>query len=159
MGKYKVNKQRRIIYTNDIDIDEEMATGDYEDEDDVYFSNETWLSDERCNLNIDVDGVIVAFACLGLWDGTHKGAKTIGTNVNDILHSKCDIVTWYCDPYNVKCDAIHHDGSNFILYRVAKDMQTAKRLVNEIAYGDMSEKQFRKATRSLRPYVAKVYGW
>jgi hypothetical protein len=46
-----------------------------------------------------------------------------------------------------------------MLYRVAKSKEDAERLVNAIAYGGMTEEQFRKATRSLRPYVANVYGW
>ena len=35
----------------------------------------------------------------------------------------------------------------------------ADRLVQAIAFENMTEEEFRKATRSLRPYVAKVYGW
>jgi hypothetical protein len=42
---------------------------------------------------------------------------------------------------------------------VAKDRDTAERLVEKIAYEGMTEQQFMKATKSLRPYVAEVYGW
>jgi hypothetical protein len=59
----------------------------------------------------------------------------------------------------VRCVDAHHDGRNHYLYRVAKNREQAEKLVDKIAYGGMTEKQFRKATRSLRPYVAKVYGW
>ena len=101
----------------------------------------------------------MAFASLGLWNGRVNGAKLIGTKVKSILNSNCDYVTWYCDRYNVRCDAIHHDGTNHILYRVAKSKEDAERLQNLIAYHDMTEEEFRKRTRSLRPYVANVYGW
>ena len=119
----------------------------------------TFLQDERCNLNKEVDGVIVVFANLGLWYGHQQDSRIDGTNVSNILRSDCDEVEWYCDRYNVRCNAAHHDGTNHYLYRVAKDMYTAKRLAEKIAYGGMTEQQFMKATKSLRPYVAKVSGF
>ena len=118
------------------------------------------LDEERMNLDKEVDGVIVAFADLGLWDGHHQGAKIFGTNVSKILYdSNCDYAKWYCDRWNVRFEGAHHDGRNHYLYRVAKDRDTAERLVEKIAYEGMTEKQFMKATKSLRPYVAEVYGW
>jgi hypothetical protein len=162
----------RVIWTNnDYDEWKECMLADYPDEKEreeegIEISYErycedcdTFLYDERANLDVPVDGIIVCFARLGLWDGTHIGAKCIGTNVKQILSSDCDYLDWYCDRYNVRCDATHHDGSNSYLYRVAKDREEAHRLVNKIADGEMTEEQFRKATKSLRPYVAEVYGW
>lgn len=163
-----MNKNKRIIWSND-NYDEWLKCmiddmGEDESEEDFdyeryYEDCDMFLGDERANLNVEVDGYIVAFARLGLWNGTFNGAKLIGTNVKDVLYSDCDYITWYCDRYNVRCEAAHHDGRNYILYRVAKSKADAERLQNLIAYGDMDEEKFRKATRSLRPYVAKVYGW
>jgi len=161
---YPINKMRRIIWTNN-DFDEwaEAMADEITDEEitpEYYgYCRENDLDDERVNLNVEVDGYIVAFASLGLWDGRKQGAKLIGTNVKDILYTNDDYATWFCDPHNVKAETIHHDGRNYILYRVADSKEKAERLVNKIAYGDMSEEQFRRATSSLRPYVAKVYGW
>lgn len=145
---------------------EEYPTEESREEDGIEITYERYLEDcdlyledERCNLDKEVDGVIVAFADLGLWNGRTAGARIEGTNVKDILHSNCDYLDWYCDRYNVRCSASHHDGTNYYLYRVAKDMEQARRLVNKIAYEGMTEDEFRKATRSLRPYVAKEYGW
>lgn len=159
-----INKKRRIIWSNDEydkwledmqgEITEEEMTPEY-----YHYCCESDLSDERANLNVEVDGCIVAFANLGLWDGRHNGAKIVGSVLKDILYSNDDLVTWYCDVYNVKCDTTHHDGKNHILYRVAKNREQAETLVNKIAFNGMTEEQFRKATKSLRPYVAKVYGW
>ena len=170
----KINKQRRIIWSNE-EYDEwekgmllDYPTEEIREEEGIeinyeryYEDCEFWLDDERCNLNKGVNGYIVAFANLGFWNGRRNGAKLVGTNVNDILNSfySCDNVTFYCDPYNVKFDGSHHDGSHYLMFRVAKDKDAAERLANKIAYHDMSEEAFRKATRSLRPYVAKVYGW
>jgi len=164
--------KERIIWDNlDVEYDDWKEdfkdwcedNGFDEDEMDLYewvdecLSND--LDDERCNLDEDVDGVIVAFANLGLWDGRHQGSRIEGKNVKDILHSNCDYTKWYCDRYNVRCTAAHHDGRNCYLYRVAKDEETAQRLVEKIAYEGMTEQQFMKATKSLRPYVARVYGF
>ena len=161
---YPVNKQKRVIWSNN-DYDEwaEAMADEITDEEitpEYYgYCRENDLDDERANLNVEVDGYIVAFASLGLWDGRKQGAKLIGTNVKDILYTNDDYATWFCDPHNVKAETIHHDGRNYILYRVADSKEKAERLVNKIAYGDMSEEQFRRATSSLRPYIAQVYGW
>jgi len=155
----------RVIWTNN-DYEEWkacMLEDGYTEEDcelDRYYedcTNNLW--DERANLDVPVDGVIVAFADLGLWDGRHNGAKVVGRYVKKILSSGNDYQDWYCDRYNVRCEDIHHDGTNYYLYRVAKDEEQADRLVQAIAYEGMTEEEFRKATKSLRPYVAKVYGW
>ena len=164
--------KERLIWSNlDIFYDEWVedfkdsceANGIDENEKDLYeWVDEClsdYLDDERVNLNKEVDGVIVCFADLGLWDGHHQGARIFGTNVKNILYSDCDYTSWYCDRWNVHCTAAHHDGRNHYLYRVAKDMDTAKRLAEKIAYEGMTEQQFMKATKSLRPYVARVYGW
>ncbi len=161
---FPVNKQRRIIYSNN-DYDEwcEAMADEITDEEitpEYYaFCCETNLGDERCNLDVEVDSYIVAFANLGLWNGRVNAAKIIGTNVKDILYSSCDYVTWYCDVHNVRSEQIHHDGTNYIIYRVAKNKEEAEELVRLVGYCDMSEEEFRRRTKSLRPYVAKVYGW
>ena len=160
-----INANHRVIWTNN-DYEEWkacMLEDGYTEEEcelDRYYDdcvNNLW--DERANLDVPVDGVIVAFADLGLWDGRHNGAKVVGRYVKNILSSGNDYQDWYCDRYNVRCEDIHHDGTNSYLYRVAKSEEQAKRLVQAIAYENMTEEEFRKATKSLRPYVAKVYGW
>ena len=161
---YPINKKRRVIWTNEdydewceemkVEITEEEITPEY-----YAFCCENNLDDERMNLDIDVDGYIVAFADLGLWNGRYNGSKLVGDNVKDILSSDCDYCTWYCDEHNVRLDAKHHDGTNHILYRVAKDKQHARHLMDMIIGDRMNEEQFRRATKSLRPYVAKVYGF
>lgn len=165
--------KKRIIWTNDLDpkdweddYESWLEDGGYTEEDNpmsldewMYESNSIYLGDERMNLDVKVNGVIVAYGVLGLWDGKHVGGKVVGVNVSRILHTECDGAEWYCDQYNVRFNGVHHDGCNTILYRVAKDMKTANRLVDKIISGELTEDKFRKRTKSLRPYVAKVYGW
>lgn len=161
---YPVNKQKRIIWSNNNYEEwcEDMQSELTEDEinpETYYGECEINLDDERMNLKKEVDGYIIAFANLGLWNGRVSGAKLIGTSVADILSSECDYCTWYCDPFNVKFEGVHHDGTNRALYRVARSKHHAEHLANLIAYHGMTEEAFRRATKSLRPYVAKVYGW
>lgn len=165
-------EKKNIIWSN-LNIDYGEWEDDWEDyldmndltkeDSDLYQwvdeTNGYYLDDERCNLNKAVEGVIVCFAQLGMWDGIHQGAKTCGSNVRNILYSNCEYCEWYCDRYNVRCTAAHHDGRNSYLYRVAKDMETAKRLVDRIASGTMSETLFKRCTKSLKPYVVETYGW
>ena len=164
----KKKPYKRAIWSND-DFDEwkeamleDLQEGETEEDltyERYYEDCDLFLDDERCNLDVEVDGVIIAFAVLGLWDGNHNGSKTFGSNVKNILTSDCEYVEWYCDRYNVRGRMTHHDGTNHIIYRVAKNEEQAESLIDKIVYHGMTEKQFRKATKSLRPYVANVYGW
>jgi len=157
--------KKKIIWSNN-DYDEwekAMLEDGYSEEEisyELYYENKEFdMQDERANLNVDVDGCIIAIADLGLWDGRRNAAKIVGCNVKDILYSDCDFVTWYCDRYNVCCDAIHHDGTNYITYRVAKSRESAEELIDKLISDKISLEGLMKKTKSLRPYVAKVYGW
>ena len=120
----------------------------------------TYLDDERCNLDKEVNGVIVAFADLGLWNGRHCGGGIIGTNIKDILYSnECDYCKWYCDRWNVKFKGAHHDGRNYYTYRVVEDEDKAEQLINDFVYGGKDMKYVYRHSKSLRPYVAEIYGW
>ena len=167
--------KKMLIWSSENEFDEdfreefithqkEMFGEDYEPSDDkidegLSVLNYMYLDDERINLNKTVDGVIIAFADLGLWNGRRKGYKIYKSNISDILYSECDGAEWYGDGYNIRGDFSHHDGSNHVLYRVAKDMVEAEKIAEKIYNGEMDEEQFRRRTRSLYPYVAKVYGW
>lgn len=143
------NGQRECLEDNTYNVDE------YEWADVV----NGWRDDEKTNLDKDTDGVIIAFADLGFWNSRRQGYKIIGDNVSDIFRVHEDENTYFADGYNVRANLAHHDGTHYILYRVAKDMETAERICNKIYTGQMDEKGFRRATKSLYPYVADVYGW
>ena len=169
-----MNKNERIIWDN-INLREEDWEDDYNEwmdineytEDDVpmdlaeymYDTNDMYLEDERMNLDKEVDGVIVCLARVGTWMGTRDGYKECGDNVKDILYSTCEYCKWYCDRWNVRSTQIHHDGRNHLLYRVAETQEKADWIEEMFMRGKMDEKKFMRHTKSLRPYVAKVYGW
>ena len=162
---------KHMIWTSD-DLLNEAAKEDYQNsqremlDDDTYeVSDEewaeevyNWLDDERCNLNKQVDGVIIVFGDLGLWNGRKQGYQILGNNIADILKSSCEYAEWYGDGYNIRSRMTHH-GTNYILYRVAKDREEAERIAEKIYNREIDEQGFRKRTRSLYPYVAGVYGW
>ena len=142
-------KQMKVIYDDD---DYEMTDRDWADC--VY----EWLNDERTNLNKDVDGVIIAFANLGLWDGHHIATRAFGINIKNILYS-CYNAEWYGEDGDIYGTEHHHDGTNHILYRVARDQEEADEITAKICSGEIDIDGFRQQTASLYPYIARVYGW
>lgn len=179
-NKVKIDKWHRLIWKSDIDYSDEAYIDDvresliedgYEPDEiteeilseRLYDWNEMWLDDERANLDIETDGYIVAFADLGFWNGRRKGLKLIGSNVRDILDNGygCDDHDFYCDPYNVRYDGYHHDGRHHLLFRMVESRDAAERLEKwfcGLNY-EPTEEEFRKKTKSIRKFVAKVYGW
>lgn len=122
-------------------------------------TNNLYLDDERANLNKQVGGYIVRLVDVGKWNGRYNGLGIEGTKVNDILYSNCDFAKWYCDQWNVRAVEVHHDGRNYSLYRVVESREKAKWLKEMLLQGKLDEKKFMRHTKSLRPEVAKVYGW
>lgn len=120
-----------------------------------------WLDDERANLNIQLNGPILVLADLGLWNGRRYGYKIIKSgNVSDILYSETDYAKWYFDGHNVKCEAIHHDGTNYYEYREIRDIDKIQPLLDDIYEGNkISRQKLNRYTKSIAPVVRKVYGW
>ena len=144
---------------NEIEGDEEI------NELDVYSwaseTNDTYLDDARCDLAIPV-GEIICIASLGLWDGRRMGYKHMGHKVSDCLSSNDDDIEWYCDSHNLCGVGYHHDGTNYYIYRVLKDGlsdEQVSNFENKLYYGTATKKDVSRYTRSLLPYVQKVYGF
>lgn len=163
---------KQIIWSSEYLFDDK-AREDYKnsqrdllDDDDYEVSDadcaeviDNYLSDERMNLDKRIDGVVIAFADLGLWNGRRQGYKILGHNGNGIFNVSEDDNEWYGDGFNIRGRLSHHDGTHYVLYRVVKDMEEAERIGEMIYNREIDEAGFRKKTRSLYPYVAKVYGW
>lgn len=164
--------KKQIIWTSDYYFDDkareeyENSQRDILDDEDYTVSDAEWaevingnLSDERMNLDRQIDGVVMAFADLGFWNGRRQGYKILGHNVNGIFNVSEDDNEWYGDGFNIRGSLSHHDGTHYVLYRVVKDMDEAERIGEMIYNREIDEAGFRKKTRSLYPYVAEVYGW
>lgn len=168
-------EKRFLIWSNyDLDYDDwrEALEDEYpelsesEREELMYEINGDYLDDERSNLDIQMSRPILVIANLGLWYGNRMGYKEIPSgNIRDCLYSERDIdwSTWYVDQLgDLRCDAIHHDGTNHYLYRVYKDGATETQIDNllvKIYEGRATRKDITRLTRRLGDDIAAVYGW
>ena len=126
--------------------------------------NDDYLDDERMNLNIQLSQPILMIADLGLWNGRRSGYKELASgNIRDCLYVEHDYVTFYVDKDgDLRCDDIHHDGTNHYLYRTYKDSSTdAQRqdLKDKVFFGVATRKDIEQVTDRLGDEIGKVYGW
>lgn len=166
--------EKKHIIWSDISLDlddwrDDLRT-DYPDatEDELvermYKINAWYLDDERANLNIQLAREIIVIADLGLWFGHRCGYKIINSgNIKDCLYSDCDMNEWYVDKLgDLRCNAIHHDGTNHYLYRVFKDNATDSqidRLQEKLYNGTATRQDITRVTRRLGDDIKAVYGW
>ncbi len=130
----------------------------------MYEQNDSYLDDERVNLNIQMAGSILVIGDLGRWNGRFSGYKEISSgNIRDCLYSDTDYSTWYVDRLgDLRCDAVHHDGTDHYLYRAYKPGVTEAqidRLKERIYDGVATRADITRITRRLGDDIGKVYGW
>ena len=130
----------------------------------MYQINSDYLDDERVNLNIPLSSPILVIADLGRWNGRFSGYKEIKSgNIRDCLYTDTDYATWYVDKNgDFRCTAIHHDGTNYYLYRTYKDGVSEEQIENlksKIYNGQVTRKDITRITRRLGDEIGKVYGW
>lgn len=166
--------KKRIIWSN-MNINPDDWKSDYMDlndindwekvnEDDLWeYIDDTlkWdLDNERMNLDIPTDGRILVIADLGLWNGRKQGYKILDGNAKNIFSISEDYNEYYSDGYNIRANCVHHDGTNYIEYRVIREDRNIQNLLDAICNGEeITRKKLNYYTKSLEPYVAKVYGW
>ena len=167
-----MSDERHIIWSNDLDYDDWRVDleENYPDltEDErialMYEINGDYLDDERTNLNIQLAQPILVIGDLGLWNGRRSGYNEISSgNIRDCLYSDTELSTWYVDKLgDLRCDAIHHDGTNHYLYRAYKDNVRDSQidLLKEKLYrGIATRADITRVTRRLGDDIAKVYGF
>ena len=122
--------------------------------------NDHYLDDERANLNQYV-GDILVIGDIGTWMGRVTGFNIMRKKkLSDILYSGCDYCEWYSDGKNIRAKMIHHDGTDYLKYRLIKPGVNVDHLEDRLEDGKgMTDNMIQKYTKSLHPYVAKVYGW
>lgn len=170
----QTRKNDRHIIWSDLNLDfddwREDLQEQYPDmsEDELYRemleTNAEYLNDERTNLNIQYSQPIIVIADLGLWHGRRMGYKMVDSgNIRDCLYSDTDFTEWYVDKYgDMRCDAVHHDGTNHYLYRVFKDGVTETQIQNmqdKIYRGVATRADITRVTKRLGDEIAKVYGF
>ena len=140
-----------------------------EDEYDQYNAiaemNNEYLYDERIAFK-DIDKEIpfgcgvIAIADVGRWDGRIRGYREYNS-LDEILYTDCDYAEWYCDEYHLRGRMSHHDGNNYATYYLfVGEGYSGDKFLEDLREGNfISESRWKKNTRSLRPYIAKYYGW
>lgn len=166
-------KEKHVIWS-DINLDFEDWKDDLQEqypdasEDELvyrmYETNNEYLNDERSNLNIQMPQSIIVIGDLGLWNGIVHGYKMIESgNIKDCLYSDCDMNEWYVDSKgDLRCTAIHHDGTNHYLYRAFKSNVTEsqiERLQEKIYNGTATRHDITRVTKRLGDEIGKVFGW
>ena len=126
--------------------------------------NNDYLYDERCNLNIQLSRPILLIADIGRWDGRYPGYAEIKSgNIRDCLYSEMDYSTWYVDRLgDLRCDAVHHDGTNHYLYRAYKENVSEAqidRLKEKLYSGTATRADVTRVTKRLGDEIGRVYGW
>lgn len=167
-------KPRHIVWSNaELDFErdwKDLLSDQYPDhtEDELvslmYDLNNAYLDDERVNLNITLSRPILVIADLGLWYGRRSGYAEIRSgNIRDCLYTNSDYATWFVDALgDLRCDAIHHDDTNHLLYRVYKDTATEaqiSRLQEKLYEGTATRQDITRLTMRLGDAIADVYGW
>lgn len=113
-------------------------------------------------LNIDTEGYIIAIATMGLWNGRRTGCKILDkNNLKEILYCGSeDYNHLYYDGFNVYKNAIHHDGTNCIMFREVRPDVNIEKLCDKIYSNEkISNALLNRYTRSLRRYIKKIYSW
>ena len=168
-----MKEDRHVIWSN-YDLDYEDWRDDLEAEypeltEDqrialMYEINGDYLDDERTNLNIQLSQPILVIGDLGLWYGRRSGYKEIESgNIRDCLYADTDYSTWYVDKLgDLRCDAIHHDGTDHYLYRAYKDGVRESQidlLKDKLYRGIATRADVTRITRRLGDDIARVYGF
>lgn len=166
--------QEKHIIWSDINLDDGAWRAELEEEypdrtEDEYMYlmdeiNQGYLDDERCNLDIQLSTPIIVCGDLGLWNGRRMGYQMIDSgNIRDCLFGDCDYHEWYVDRQgDLRCTAIHHDGTNHYLYRAVKEHVPdwkVERLQEKLYNGTAQDKDIAAVTRRLGDEIAAVYGF
>ena len=134
-----MKEERHVIWSNyglDYEDWRDDLEADYPDlsEDErislMYEINGDYLDDERANLTVQLSQPILVVGDLGLWNGRRMDIrKSPAVTSGTACIPDTDYSTWYVDRLgDLRCDAIHHDGTNHYLYRVYKDSASPSQL-------------------------------
>ena len=148
---------KRLVWSNELwDKEEAMKEWGLDEEDYEFLNSDYSYDDAFCEMNISVPEKIVVIADLGLWDGRRCGVKELGNNVAQCLQTECDYATWYIDSSDLRCDAVHHDGTNHYLYRVWKENiseATKRNFIMKVIDGKAKRADISRCTVSVKRYI------
>ncbi len=166
-----MTNDRRILWSdlhldfNDWKEDLKSEYPDYSEEklfDLMYDINSDYINDLRDNLDMQLSQSIIIIGDIGRWNGRVSGYKMLDTgNLKDCFYTECDYAEWYVDKLgDLRCEAVHHDGTNHYLYRVFKDNVSEEQIENlklKLYYGKATRADITRVTKRLGDDIAKVY--
>lgn len=153
---------REYVLANSEEFEEDgLSVDDFIDAE-IYSRRE----DEKDNLSVQLDHDIVIIGTYRTWNGGGHNVARIGRNLAIVIDSPynnmCD-ESIFCDQHNVCYIGHHHDGTNSAIYREMKDDSKYSSFINALQNAEGDERKWKRAltryTKSLRPDVAKIYGW
>lgn len=125
----------------------------------VYSDIEMNYDAEKANLGVlDNLGDVIAIASLGLWNGRRFGIAVL-PSVRDCLRYTEDYASFYVEENDFQSVRHHHDGTNYIYYRLPRAGYDIDDIVDRIREAEFDFTVIDKFTKSLAPHICKVYGW
>lgn len=162
---------RHVIWSNKICLEDwqDWLNDNYPDEDlteaEQYQAIQEELNmqydNERTNLNVSLPDPVMVIGDLGLWNGRKSGYKFIGSNLSNCLSvHEGFYVTYYVDELgDLRCDDIHHDGTNHYLFRMLKPGIQPVQICQKILSGTITRRDITRFTSPVGIYAADIYGW
>ena len=142
------------------EIESEEVTEDmlYSEKNDLYSD---YFDDELDNLDIKLEGRIIAIASLGLWNGKKSGYKIGSNNLNEIMTmGNEDYIEVWSDGYNIHKKSAHHDGTNRLLFRMIREDRNIDNFTNKIYNNEpISKNVLNYYTKSIEKDVRQIFGW
>ena len=114
---------------------------------------------EQMNLDVALEGKILAIADMGLWNGRTWGYSLLGSNLSNIMTSgNGDSFSIFSDGKDIRKISQHHDGTNYIIYREVREGVNISGLTVRIYNNEtIDRKTLNRYTKSLLPAVVKIY--
>lgn len=158
-----LNEQDQVKLENNLREYNKLSISEHEINAYIEQDHTNWFYNALDNLDKDLQGRVIAIADLGLWNGRRKSYKIMNSNLNSVLDA-CggDYLKVYADRYDVKSIAVHHDGVNYITYRMLKPNLTEVQIdnfLNKLASGNFAKKDISRYTTSLKSQINQIYGW
>ena len=111
-------------------------------------------------------GGILVIADLGLWNGRRPAFREIPSGRLEecfVPGRDTEDIRWYLDRKgDLRCEDVHHDGTNRYLYRAWKEGAGGARkdrLRERICEGMASRADVERLTESVGEDIGRVYGW
>ena len=125
---------------------------------DIYFYDRRLLMQTFAYTIFPTD--VVCIADLGLWNGRCRAHRVYEKpTLDELFYAGRDIeeAEWYVDEYNdLRCDAYHHDGTNYYLYRQIRPEIGPTAFENfhdKLLNGTLTRKDLNHYTIALGPIV------